>query len=161
MKLLAYIGGIVLGVGAVLLIRKRTMLKTVGTASEVVNYFVNKGLTSVQASGIAGNLRAESNFKTQAVGDAGKAYGLAQWRDSRLIDLQNFAKSKKKDIRDFYTQLDFIWHELNGKEKSALNNLRASTTVADAAFNFAKYYERPLASTYDIRMKYANQIYNT
>jgi hypothetical protein len=161
MKKLAYFAGTVLGIGAILLLKKKYALKTSGTANEVINYFTKKGLSKEQATGIAGNLRAESNFKTDAVGDNGKAYGLAQWRDSRLVDLQNYAQNHKKDIRDFYTQLRFLWYELNGKEKQAFAQLKAARTVQDAALAFAKYYERPLASTYDIRINYANQIYNS
>src|SRR5215472_9826052 len=55
----------------------------IGAASSGLTAFFNaliaKGLTPVQAAGIAGNAQNESSFSSQAVGDAGTSFGLVQW----------------------------------------------------------------------------------
>lgn len=136
-------------------------LKTKGTADDVVRYFIKKGLTKFQAVGIAGNLRAESNFKAYATGDNGSAYGIAQWRGIRLKRLKEFASDKDVNYKDFNTQIDFIWHELNTTEGKALTKLKQANSVDQAAINFAKYYERPATSTYGKRVRYAEEIFES
>ena len=159
MHILPYIIGVTVGTAGIFLFKKNKPLKTTGNAKEVVDFFVKKGLTKNQAVGIAGNLQAESNFNTEAVGDNGTAYGLAQWRGGRLKALMDYAKSEKKDPKAFYTQLNFLWRELNTSEKPALAKLNEAVTIETAALNFAKYYERPQAYTYPIRIEYAQNIY--
>lgn len=134
--------------------------KLSGTPLDVVDYFMKRGFTTAQAIGIAGNLVIESRLQTTAVGDYGVAYGLAQWRDSRLKDLEDYCISNRVNIKDFYVQLDFIMHELNNKEKRAKQELLATNTVTDSTLAFAKYYERPHTSTYDERLDEALKIYN-
>lgn len=159
MKLIPFLVGTILGLGVFVLLKKTNKpLKTQGSSKEVIKYFKSKGLNNYQSIAIAGNLQAESNFRTYASGDSGSAYGIAQWRGSRLRDLTTFANENNLDYRDFYTQLDFIWYELNNKERNALVQLRDSDSLYSATINFAKYYERPQASTYPIRVEYANQI---
>lgn len=114
-----------------------------GSAKEAIQFFISKGWTPAQAAGIVGNLQAESgaNLKTNAVGDGGKAYGIAQWHPDRQA---NFSKAFGKDIRDagFKEQLAFVQWELENSEKNAANMLRQAKTPEDAAYLFDKYYER-------------------
>ena len=50
----------------------------------IINYFVNKGLTRIQAKGIYGNLMQESGGNIQAISSDGyDSYGLAQWTGPR------------------------------------------------------------------------------
>jgi hypothetical protein len=127
---------------------------SVGSKS-AIDYLVSKGLTPAQAAGVVGNLIQESTLNSGAFNKSEGAYGLAQWRGSRLQDLQQFASSRGKDISDVNTQLDFIMHELAGKERKAGAMLASSTTAEEAAFNFGKYYERPKVVEQS-RMQYAN-----
>lgn len=154
----------IVGVGAgflgLSLLSRLKKPKLVGTPEDVVDYFTRRGFTKAQAIGIAGNLVIESRLKTTAVGDYGKAYGLAQWRDSRLQDLQEYCSKNRLNIKDFYVQLDFIIHELNTKEKRAKQELLATNNVSDSTLAFAVYYERPHSSTYDERINEALKIYN-
>jgi hypothetical protein len=113
------------------------------SSNEAIDYLVKKGMSPEQAAGVVGNLLQESSLNSGAQNNAEGAYGIAQWRGSRLTDLQNFAASRGKTIDDVNTQLDFIMHELNGKEKKAGQMLFASKTAEEAAYNFGKYYERP------------------
>ena len=64
---------------------------------------------------LLGHLQAESQFnptaRNEEAGGCG-AFGIAQWRGSRLENLFNFAKSKGKPVDDFTTQLEFVKKEL-------------------------------------------------
>lgn len=108
-----------------------------------VDFFMQKGWTREQAEGIAANLDQESGFKSDAVGDGGKAYGLAQWHPDRQAD---FAKFSGKEIRQASgaEQLEFIQHELTkGKERAAGDSLKTATNAYDAAAIVSRQYERP------------------
>jgi len=123
-------------------------------AKRMVNYFVKKGFSPQQAAGIAGNLYQESSFNPTIVGDNGTAFGLAQWRGSRLSELQ-------KTIPNWKTidgQLDFIWKELNSTEKRTLGFLKTTRTPEEAAVIFSKHYERPGVPHNEKRMGYAKNI---
>ena len=60
-----------------------------------VDYLINKGMTLPQATGVVGNLMAESGFELDpdaynpSEGGIG-AYGIAQWRGSRQKGLQDY-----------------------------------------------------------------------
>jgi hypothetical protein len=126
------------------------------SSNEAIDYLVKKGMTPAQAAGVVGNLLQESTLNSGAHNKGENAYGLAQWRGQRLTDLQNFAAAKGKSIDDVNTQLDFILHELNGKESKAGQMLFASKTADEAAYNFGKYYERP-KTVEQSRLSYATQ----
>lgn len=125
---------------------------------KAMTYFVNKGLTPEQAAGIVGNLMQESKLNSSAWNEKERAYGIAQWRNERLDGLKMFAAARGKDISDISTQMDYILHELGTTEKRAGEALLSSKTPQEAAFNFAKYYERPAAVEHT-RIAYAEQAY--
>lgn len=107
-------------------------------------YFMRMGWTREQAAGIVANLQHESNFDPRAVGDGGKAYGVAQWHPDRQA---NFAKWAGKDIRDssLEEQLAFVNYELTkGAEQRAGKLLRAAENADQAGRIVSQYYERPL-----------------
>jgi hypothetical protein len=114
-----------------------------GNAKKAVEYFIAKGWTPEQAAGIVGNLQAESgaNLNTAAVGDGGKAYGIAQWHPDRQA---KFAKAFGKNISqsDLTDQLAFVQWELDNDESKAASWLKRAKTADEAAWVFDKYYER-------------------
>jgi len=112
-----------------------------GSAREAIDFFVSKGWTKDQAIGLAANIEAESNFKTDAVGDSGKAYGLAQWHPDRQAIFQ---RTYGKPIREanFKEQLEFINWELNNNEKRAGGMIRQAQDAGQAASAVDQYYER-------------------
>ena len=57
-------------------------------ASQVIKQLQDLGWNQAQATGIAANIQAESNFKPDASGDGGKAYGIAQWHPDRQQEFQ-------------------------------------------------------------------------
>lgn len=112
-------------------------------ADYVANYFQGKGWSREQAIGIASNLSVESGFNPSAVGDGGKAYGLAQWHPDRQAGFRAFSG---KDIRgsSLDEQLAFIHFELTqGQEKSAGDALRKARSAYEAGSVVSSQYERP------------------
>lgn len=112
-------------------------------SSDAMQFFVERGYTREQASGIVGNLLHESALNPSAVGDAGISHGIAQWNHERLVALKQFAAAKGTSPGDFRTQLEFVDHELKTSESGALQALRAARTPQDAATAFIGF-ERPL-----------------
>lgn len=111
-----------------------------------LDFFQRMGWSKDQAAGLVANIKHESGFKHDAVGDRGKAYGIAQWHPDRQA---NFAKWAGKDIRQstFEEQLAFMHYELTqGAEQRAGRLLRASNSARDAGAVVSRYYERPLAA---------------
>ena len=127
-----------------------------GSAREAIDFFVGKGWTKDQAIGLAANLQVESNFRTNALGDNGRAYGIAQWHPDRQ---QIFQKTYNKDIRqsDFKEQLEFVDWELNNNEKRAGAKLREAANAADAAAIIDQFYERSSGAHRSKRVQLAQQ----
>jgi hypothetical protein len=128
-----------------------------GRPEEAQAFFENKGWTKEQAAGIVGNLVVESRLKTDAIGDGGQAYGIAQWHPDRQA---KFQQVYGKDIRQssFAEQLEFVNWELNNSEKAAGNALREATTADQAAAIVDKKYERSAGLHLSERISNANAI---
>lgn len=112
-------------------------------AGRVMQFFQDLGWSQAQSAGITANLSAESGFNSSAVGDNGKAYGVAQWHPDRQ---ENFKKWAGKDIRQstLEDQLHFVHYELTeGAEVAAGKLLKAATKSRDAGATVSRYYERP------------------
>jgi hypothetical protein len=126
------------------------------TWDTIVDFFTGRGWSRAQAQGIAGNLYGESGFKTNAVGDGGKAYGLAQWHPDRQANFKNvFGKSIEGST--LLDQLAFIDWELNNTERKAGKALSLTSTVEEATRTFMKMFERPAnMSSFDARLKAAH-----
>lgn len=127
--------------------------KVKGTAVDVMKFFESKGWTPEQAAGITANLQQESGFKPGAIGDAGKAAGVAQWHPDRQA---NFKKFSGKDIKDstLEEQLAFVNYELTqGTEKGAGALLRKAKTAMEAGGIVSSKYERPAAKEKEMQMR--------
>lgn len=127
------------------------------TGSQIVNFFMNKGLTKNQARGIYGNIMQESGGKHNIVSrDGHNSYGLAQWTGTRKARL--FSKYGTNPTVN--QQLEYLWDELNSTEKGALDALRNTSTVADATKVFMQKFERPAnwAANFKNRLKHANSV---
>jgi len=114
-----------------------------GNSLDPVNFFMAMGWTKEQAAGIVANLQHESALDPNAIGDGGKAYGIAQWHPDRQA---NFKKWAGKDIRgsSVQEQMAFVNYELTqGAEQKAGNLLRASTNAQQAGAIVSRHYERP------------------
>jgi murein DD-endopeptidase MepM/ murein hydrolase activator NlpD len=124
-------------------ISTKSKVSTSGSSKKIIDFFVSKGLEPHQAAGVAANFQAESGLNPSAIGDSGKAHGLAQWRDSRWTNLQNFAKEQNKSWKDFNLQLDFAWDEMTNKYPSMLSSLKSSKTSDEATEIVMLNYEIP------------------
>jgi Phage tail lysozyme/Chaperone of endosialidase len=118
-----------------------------GTAAALRNHLMNTyGLTKDQATGFAGTLGYESgDFKTlqeQApVGGGRGGYGWAQWTGPRRTDFENFAKQNNLDPSSPEANQGFLDQELHGKYAGALDEIRKTGSVADAAKATLVHYE--------------------
>lgn len=113
-------------------------------AADPVAFFQSRGWSKEQASGIVANLQAESGMRPDAVGDSGKAYGVAQWHPDRQ---RNFKNWSGKDIRSstLEEQLAFVHHELTeGLERAAGDRLKQAKSAGEAGEVVSRYYERPV-----------------
>ena len=111
-------------------------------ASQAIDFFVSKGYSADEAKAITANLQGESSFDEKAVGDGGKAYGLAQWHPDRQAQ---FRKLFNKDIRaaTFQEQLEFVDWELRNTHQKALREMRKARTLGDKTGAITRYYEIP------------------
>lgn len=111
--------------------------------ASAIAYFQAQGWTKEQAAGIVANLKKESSLNSNAVGDNGQAFGIAQWHKDRQAQ---FKAKFGKDIKgsSLSDQLAFVQYELTqGDEKNAGNLLRGTTTASDAGAVISANYERP------------------
>ena len=128
-----------------------------GRPEEAQAFFESKGWTKEQAAGIVGNLFVESGLKTDAIGDGGKAYGIAQWHPDRQAKFQEiYGKSIRQST--FNEQLQFVDWELNNTEKRAGGLLRSAASAEDAAAIVDQYYERSSGAARQQRIANASSI---
>lgn len=100
-----------------------------------LDFYKSKGLSDEGASYMVGNLLQESGLRPDAVGDNGKAFGLAQWRideasGARWVKFKKWAEDNNKNPGDFNVQLEYTLVEgetynkgltaLKGKDKKAI-----------------------------------------
>jgi hypothetical protein len=122
-------------------------------ADTAMKFFQSAGWTKEQAAGIVGNLQQESgkNLNINAVGDGGKAKGVAQWHPDRQA---NFERVMGKTLKDstLEEQLKFVDYELKNTEKRAGDQLRQAKTAAQAAQLVDRLYERSAGTETGARM---------
>jgi len=128
--------------------RSRTISHNdIATVNTIIDFFVDKGLSETGAAGIAGNLFIESGFKTDNPGDHGTSNGLAQWHNERWWGPRGFeawCTNKGLDPWSVNGQLEFLWWELSTNHSALAEKLKnEDITPEDAAYLFAKLYERP------------------
>lgn len=117
-----------------------------GKGLDPMAFFQSMGWSKEQAAGIVANLQRESQMDPKAIGDNGKAVGIAQWHPDRQA---NFRRWAGKDLKDASVeeQMRFVHYELTqGSEQKAGALLRATQNARQAGEVVSRYYERPLAS---------------
>ena len=108
------------------------------------------GLKKHQAAGIVGNLDHESaGFKTlqeikPIVPGSRGGWGYAQWTGPRRRDFEAWVKARGLDARSYAANYGFLKHELtNTWEKRAIDRLKRTSTVDEAAKVFSDSFLRP------------------
>lgn len=136
---------------------------------------VGMKLSDAQASGVLGNIKAESNFSSdnaQGLSGAhnpdyiynindGKAYGIMQWKyASRKNGLLNTANSMGLNVSDINAQLAYMRIESTTNCKSGWDHLKTAKTVDAASNYFLKEIEMASNDSQNLRIQYSNTIYN-
>jgi len=113
----------------------------------IYNYLITKGYSKAGALGIISNIRSESNYKPDSLGDSGTSYGICQWHKGRWDNLKKYCSDNGKDASSLEGQLDFLMYELESKYPKLNNQLKNAGNSPDAAFDAAYQmtvqFERP------------------
>lgn len=115
-------------------------------------FFQSMGWSKEQAAGIVANLQRESNMNPRAVGDNGKAVGIAQWHPDRQANYRKWSGAMFKDLKDATVeeQMLFVHYELTqGSEQKAGAMLRAQKNAEQAGRVVSMHYERPANAEYE------------
>lgn len=108
-----------------------------------MKFFMDKGWSREQASGIVANLIEESGLDPRAVGDGGAAVGVAQWHPDRQAEFERWA-GKKLINATREEQYGFVHYEMTeGREQAAGRALRGAATPNQAGQAVSRRYERP------------------
>lgn len=111
------------------------------------------GMSKNEAAGVVANLIAESALNPKAVGDGGKAYGIAQWHQDRQNKFAELYGHKMQDSapgKGLDEQLAFVQWELANTEKRAGLGLKANAGSARLSGEVvSRMYERPAAADRD------------
>ncbi|MCA9335270.1 peptidoglycan DD-metalloendopeptidase family protein, partial [Candidatus Saccharibacteria bacterium] len=139
---------------------------------KTLNYLMQNGLTLEQAAGVVGNFQWESGSNSlDPAGSDGKAEGIAQWQDSRLTALQQYAGGDYKniDIQILYLGVELGIEEpkngvKGGTESAAFDAIKKATTPEEAALIWEKKFERsadtPGSIGYTTRQSNARKLYD-
>lgn len=122
-----------------------TPLVTANSPAEAVYKLLTDaghGLTPAQASGIVGNLMAETaggsfQLDPTALNSIG-AYGIVQWMHERKTALM-----QKPNYQTLETQANFMWEELTGKYSYVGNAVKSSSTIEQSTRIVLERYEIP------------------
>ena len=124
-----------------------------GSNEEKIFLFLKNqmGFNTAICCGILANIKAESAFNPNALGDKGTSYGICQWHNSksdpRWEKLKNFCNNYGLDWHSLEGQLHYLSYELRTSFKSVLNNITHCENTADGAYLagliWCYYYEIP------------------
>lgn len=98
------------------------------------------GYNRAVACGILSNIQYESNFRPNAVGDSGNAYGICQWNSRRQSLINYCANNGFESWEDIYGQLGYLNYELENNKKSVGNYLKNIPDTAQGAYDAANYF---------------------
>lgn len=112
--------------------------------STAYQFFKMRGIRPENIAAIMGNIMGESGFNPNALGDKGKSFGIAQWRDSRRTELESYAKEKGLPVNHLLTQLSFLFEEMQKKENGGFTVEKINRmTPEELVSEFVSKYERP------------------
>jgi Phage tail lysozyme len=130
-------------------------------AQHGMKMLVDDGYTREQAAGMMARFNFESGgLNTKAVGDGGRAIGIAQWHPDRREKIEQGTGIDIKNT-DFAGQMKAVIWELRNTETEARKRILSTNSPKDAEFATTKFYERPASNFAQIgtRERYANQFY--
>lgn len=113
-------------------------------ATSMHSWLMSQGLSSNGAFGVVANLLAESGLRTNANGDNGTSYGIAQWHKGRKDNLFAYAKENGLNPSSLEAQKGFLMKELSGSYGALLKTLQdPNVSQREATALFLRKFERP------------------
>lgn len=113
-------------------------------AQYAYEYLTAAGLPPEAATGVVGNLMAESGMNTRAVGDGGKAKGIAQWHPDRWGAFTSWASKAGRDPYSLEAQLFWVRKEAGtAAGGNVWDKLRNVKDVVQASALWMRLFERP------------------
>lgn len=114
----------------------------------VIEFFIMKGVNTAIGCGIAGNIKSESSFRTNAVGDKGTSFGICQWHNNRGAAMKSYCNKYGGDWNINLTgQLEYLWYELCNVSSYGLSSMKLLPNTLQgakqAADIFVRKFERP------------------
>jgi hypothetical protein len=128
------------------------------------DFFVGKGLSSVQSAGIVGNLIQESNVLPGSVQPGGPGRGIAQWSVGGRWNTDHndnvawYASTQGASTGTLNLQLEFVWYELETFSGYGLAKLRAASSITAATVAFQQDFEGCGVCEQSTRITYAEQV---
>jgi len=99
------------------------------------------GFSSNGVAAVMTNIKAESGFNPNSIGDNGTSYGLCQWHNERWTTLKSKYPNSWQETSG---QLEYLIYELESGYSSLYNSLLSGSDSAyNLANNYCKYFERP------------------
>lgn len=136
---------------------------------KAMKFFIEHGLTPIQAAGLIGNFVVESGDDSLPPGihqiGGGPGRGIVQWEIStnggsgRADQLFWFADQIGQPWDSLDTQLKFIIWEFENTEKPAYKKLKQADTLEEATSVVLNFYERPAERIVDVRLSWAEKTY--
>ena len=109
------------------------------------------GYNRAAAMGVMANIKYESSYRTDCVGDGGTSYGLCQWHAGRKTNLINWCAENGLDHTALDGQLRFLKYEVANRYPSVHSYLKQVENSAEGAYDAGYYfcfnYEAPAART--------------
>ncbi len=97
--------------------------------------------------GVLANIQGESGFSPTKVGDGGDAFGICQWRGSRLDQMVEYCEANDLNPVSIEGQLAYLVHDLKEVYIYPYDLLLTCSDSAlgavQATYNFCAYYEVP------------------
>lgn len=98
-------------------------------AEHAIEFFVDKGMNRAAAIALVGGFIQESNLNEKATNPRSGAFGIAQWLGDR----------KKGAPKDFQGQLQYVWDELQGPERSTYRMLQRADSLGRLIYASNRY----------------------
>lgn len=162
-----------LGLGANVALKPVLPQAVTGSARQVIEFCMGKGLNFAAGCAIAANIEHESGYRTDAKGDKRKgvytSFGLCQWHNNRGTQMINFVGEDWET--NFTGQMEYLWTELLGGYKRVYNVMSSVPNTEDglitATDKWISSYEIPAgyddknSSVYKTRRATARRIFST
>jgi len=124
-------------------------------------------LTPEQASGVVGNLGAESGLKAlqeqRPVRGRG-GFGWAQWTGPRRVAFERWCRERDLDLTSYAANYGFLKAELSGAIpgsdfRHTITQVKKTTTIKAATETFEAHYERAGVKRMSTRIEFANRAF--